>query len=378
MINGGQSYQHIKTNCIVCYSIFEIFVLRVDYPCTVTTSKEKNIRIIGAVEAWFSKSARDFPWRRKSTPWGRLVSEFMAQQTQIGRVADRWPSMMKQFPTPKSMSLQDEQEVLKHWQGLGYYKRAKQLKATANMIVKEFNGTVPGAVESLMKLPGVGRYTAGAVASIAFNERVPIVDGNVHRVLCRLANKKNTPSPCAWSWDRSERLVKMADRPDHFNEGLMELGATVCLPRSPNCKMCPLKNDCLAFEKGVQTSVPASTKRTPRKLLHHHAVVLTCKGEYAFEQRDETGIWASMWQVPTVESSSRMAAVQVARQLGIHESIELIGSFKHILTHRIVEFQVFACEVERDKRFQWHALDSIDRIPLASAQRKVLDVHCGT
>ena len=301
----------------------------------------------------------------------------MAQQTQISRVALRWPSMMKQFPTPKSMSMQDEQEVLKHWQGLGYYRRAKQLKATADMIVKEFDGVVPGSVESLLQLPGVGRYTAGAVASIAFNERVPIVDGNVHRVLCRLANKKNTPLPCAWSWDEAERLVQNADRPDRCNEGLMELGATVCLPRSPDCKRCPLRSDCLAYEKGMQATVPSPIKSKPRKRLHHHAVVLTCNDEYAFEQRAETGIWASMWQVPTVESSSKLAAVQVARKLQIQNSIKRIGSFKHILTHRVVEFQVFACEVERDKRYQWHAKDSIDRIPLASAQRKVLDVHCG-
>jgi len=301
----------------------------------------------------------------------------MAQQTQIARVAERWPSMMKQFPTPTSMSMQDEQEVLKHWQGLGYYRRAKQLKATADMIVKEFGREVPCSLESLMQLPGVGRYTAGAVASIAFNERVPIVDGNVHRVLCRLTNKSNTPLPCGWSWDGAEQLVAVAARPDLCNEGLMELGATVCLPRSPKCEMCPLRDDCLAFKKGAQGDVPTPTKQKPRKRLHHHAVVMTCKGEYAFEQRSDTGIWASMWQVPTVECKNKMEIAQIAKELQIHDSIKLIGSFTHILTHRIVEFRVFACEIDRDKRFQWHAMDSIDRIPLASAQRKVLEVHCG-
>lgn len=301
----------------------------------------------------------------------------MAQQTQIARVAERWPSMMRQFPTPTSMSMQDEQEVLKHWQGLGYYRRAKQLKAAADMIVKQFDGKVPHSVESLMKLPGVGRYTAGAVASIAFNERVPIVDGNVHRVLCRLTNTSNSPLPCAWSWSGAEQLVTVANRPDVCNEGLMELGATVCLPRSPKCEMCPLRSDCLAFKEGAQGDVPTPTKPIPRKRLRHHAVVMTCNGEYAFEQRSDTGIWASMWQVPTVESINKMDGAQIAKELHIHDSIKLIGSFTHILTHRIVEFRVFACEIDRDERFQWHALDSIDSIPLASAQRKVLDVHCG-
>ena len=340
-------------------------------------SAEKNTRIVNTIESWFKTSARVFPWRTKSSPWGRLVSEFMAQQTQIARVAERWPTMMKQFPTPASMSSQDEQEVLKLWQGLGYYRRAKQLKATADMIVKEFNGIVPRSVESLIKLPGVGRYTAGAVASIAFNKRVPIVDGNVHRVLCRLTNKTNTPLPCGWSWDGAEQLVAVATRPDGCNEGLMELGATVCLPKTPNCDSCPLQNECLAFRSGTQGEVPPSIKQKPRKRLHHNAVVMTCKGEYAFEQRSDIGIWASMWQVPTVESKNKMKATQIAKELQIHDSIKLIGSFTHILTHRIVEFRVFTCEIDRDKRFQWHALDSIDRIPLASAQRKVLDVHCG-
>lgn len=340
-------------------------------------SATKNSRIVDAIESWFKTSARVFPWREWSTPWGRLVCEFMAQQTQIARVAERWPSMMRQFPTPTSMSMQDEQEVLKQWQGLGYYRRAKQLKATADMIVKQFDGEVPHLVESLMKLPGVGRYTAGAVASIAFNERVPIVDGNVHRVLCRLTNTSNSPLPCKWSWDGVEQLVAVANRPDVCNEGLMELGATVCLPRSPKCEMCPLRSDCLAFKKGAQGEVPTPTKPITRKRLHHHAVVMTCNGEYAFEQRSDTGIWASMWQVPTVESQNKMGRAQIAKELRIHVSIKLIGSFTHILTHRIVEFRVFACETDRDKRFKWHALDSIDSIPLASAQRKVLDVHCG-
>ena len=337
---------------------------------------EKNTHISKAIEAWYCKSARNFPWRNNSTPWGRLVSEFMAQQTQIARVAERWPSMMKQFPTPASMSVQDEQEVLKQWQGLGYYRRAKQLKSTADMIVNQFGGDVPRSVDSLLKLPGVGRYTAGAVASIAFNERVPIVDSNVHRVLCRLSNKSNAPAPCSWSWSVAKRFVDSADRPDRCNEGLMELGATVCLPRTPNCKLCPLQHECIANQKGTQHEVPISIKPKPRKTLHHHAVVLTCKGEYAFEQRADTGIWASMWQVPTVESSSKMGNAQVAKELKIHNSITPIGSFTHTLTHRIVEFQVFTCEIDRDKRFQWHALDSMDRIPLASAQSKVLEVHC--
>ena len=335
------------------------------------------MKIAMLVEAWYSKFARSFPWRANSTPWGRLVSEFMAQQTQIERVAQRWSQMMDRFPTPSAMARSDEQAVLSMWQGLGYYRRAKHLKAAAEMIERECEGEVPSDLAQLSKLPGVGKYTAGAIASIAFGKCVPIVDGNVHRVLCRLHNKSETPTPCPWSWARATELVKECRDPSLFNEGLMELGATICTPRKPACGSCPLSELCSSCKSGTQDQVPPPRPPVKRKRLHHYAVVLTNNGEIAFEQRQDKGLWASMWQVPTFETNEKLTAEQVARKLCLSGKLGYSGSFEHTLTHRTIEFRVYVCEADRDERFTWHAKDSLASVPLASAQRKVLAVHCG-
>ena len=334
--------------------------------------------VAASVENWFYEFAREFPWRNEDTPWGRLVCEIMAQQTQISRVAKRWPQMMERFPTPEQMAKSDEQDVLSIWQGLGYYRRAKYLKAAAEMIVAEFDGEVPSDVDSLLKLPGVGKYTAGAIASIAFEERVPIVDGNVHRVLCRLANKLGKPIPDAWTWDQAKLLVESSHKPNICNEGLMELGATICTPTSPACSGCPIADYCQAYKCGTQDKVPAARKAKPKKHLHHHAVVLTCKGKIALEQRASTGLWASMWQVPTIESTRKMTSTQVAKKLGLPPKLSRLGFFDHTLTHRVISFCVFRCEIDCDERFEWHEINSLDAVPLANAQRKVLAVHCPT
>jgi len=311
-----------------------------------------------------------------STPWGRLVCEFMAQQTQIARVAERWPLMMDKFPTPNSMATQDLQVVLAIWQGLGYYRRASYLKRTAEMIVEKFGGEVPSSIESLLQLPGVGKYTAGAIASIAFGEKEPIVDGNVHRVLCRLSDKGDSCAPCVWSWKKADIFVQSCNDPSIFNEGLMELGATICTSKSPRCEACPVRAHCESWKSGTQNEIPSSRTLKSKKRIHHHAVVLTCNNEVALEQRDADGLWGGMWQVPTVESTKEMLISTVAKTLGIDGTLIPIGSFKHILTHRVVEFNVYSCEIEREARFKWYSIDALDDIPLASAQRKVLAVHC--
>jgi len=302
----------------------------------------------------------------------------MAQQTQIERVAKRWPLLMKRFPTPESLSKSDNQDILALWQGLGYYRRAKHLLQAAEMIVDTFDGEVPSEVHSLLQLPGVGRYTAGAVASIAFNARVPIVDGNVHRVVSRLENKSDTPIPCSWSWEQATELVHNCTLPSVFNEGLMELGATVCTPKSPSCDLCPLSSECKAFAENTQHEVPPPKIAPKRKRLHHYAVVLTCKGTIAFEQRGDQGLWAGMWQVPTFESTKKVTKANISKELKIERDLKFSGAFEHTLTHRVINFTVYSCEVGKDDRFVWYSSDSIEELPLASAQRKVLAVHCTT
>jgi A/G-specific adenine glycosylase len=337
---------------------------------------ETDRSLARVIENWFAVNARKLPWREKSTPWGRLVSEFMAQQTQIERVAERWPQMMDRFPTPESMAHSNEQEVLSLWQGLGYYRRAKHLKATAEMITHEFDGQVPNDVEILMKFPGVGRYTAGAIASMAFGERVPIVDGNVHRVVCRLFNKRDELVSGKWTWDIAEELVIACSNPQVFNEGLMEIGATVCTPKLPRCDVCPLKKHCKAYKNGTQSEIPTPKKPPKKKQVHHYSVIIEHGEKMAFEQRGENGLWAGMWQVPTVESTKKLSAKQISKRLELQTELHRVGEFEHILSHRIISFTVYSCKSTSDTRFSWLNRDALEELPLASAQRKVLAVHC--
>ena len=333
---------------------------------------EKNKQITKSIERWFTQSARDFPWRKNDFPWGRLVCEFMAQQTQIDRVAQRWPEMMQQFPTPKSMAISDEQKVLELWQGLGYYRRAKSLKKTAEIITSKFGGEVPSDVESLLLLPGVGRYTAGAIASIAFDKHVPIVDVNVHRVICRLCNHGEDATASNWTWDIAQSLVENCHSPSLFNEGIMELGATFCTSKSPSCADCPIQSSCKAYKNNSQLDIPPQKKSTPKKRVYHYSVIAEHNDELAFEQRKDVGLWAGMWQVPTVDSSVKLTNSQVLKKLNLKNKLVHIAEFEHVLSHRIISFTVFSCKISRDIRFFWQEKDSLDELPLASAQRKVL------
>lgn len=362
------------TSLFIAFST-QIYVY-VDYACVTMTFTAENSEIAAIIEKWFGINARNLPWRKGTSPWGILVSEFMSQQTQIERVAQRWPQLMSRFPTPADLARSSEHELLTVWQGLGYYRRAKYLMATAEMIVHEFGGTVPSEVDDLLRLPGVGKYTAGAIASIAFQKREPIVDGNVHRVLCRLADKHNEPVAEEWTWKFAKRLVDECKHPGAFNEGLMEIGATVCIPKTPHCFKCPLRTNCLSYMNGTQHEVPELKQATKRKKVYHYAVVLEREGKLAFEQRGEHGLWAGMWQVPTVESDNNLSVNQVAKHLDIDGDLEKIGKFDHILTHRIISFTVFSCCSNDEDRFKWINKEGVDALPLSSAQRKVLAVHC--
>jgi A/G-specific adenine glycosylase len=342
----------------------------------VASTPIKIEEITRLIETWFKKNARSLPWRIESTAWGRLVSEFMAQQTQISRVAERWPLLMERFPTPESMAISSEQEVLSLWQGLGYYRRAKHLKQTAETITQEFNGSVPCEVESLLSLSGVGKYNAGAIASIVFGKRVPIVDGNVHRVLCRVYNYMDNHTTSEWTWRQAEAHVNVCANPSVFNEGLMEFGATVCTPKVPSCEQCPLQNKCLAFKNGTQLEIPIAKKRTIKQQRYHYSVVMCHKDELAFEKRSDSGLWAGMWQVPTIESSKKLTRANIAKQLQLPDGIQKLGKFEHVLTHRVISFTVFSCNTDRESRFSWLNHGDIEDLPLASAQRKVLAVHC--
>ncbi len=338
--------------------------------------------ITSALSKWFRSAARDLPWREefraRRDPYRSLVSEFMLQQTQVSRVLEKFEPFLQRFPTVGALAAAPEQDVLAAWSGLGYYRRARLLHACAKSIVRDFGGVVPRDVDSLQELPGIGRYTAGAIASIVFNRPEPIVDGNVCRVLQRLDAKPGSASDkevIAWAWERAESLVKQCPNspsqregagggrrdadvatPATFNEGLMELGALVCTPAAPKCLVCPLRDLCLAREQGLVDEIPAPKARAKRSRVYHDTVVVwrkTARGvEVLLEQRPATGLWAGLWQPPTVESATRTRRTlkSLLAELGLPASAAKVKPREWVFqtTHRDVCFRVWPLQLAHD------------------------------
>lgn len=289
---------------------------------------------------WYRDVRRDLPWRvaqGRPDPYHVLVSETMLQQTQVNTVIGYFGRFIRQFPTLQALAQADEQQVLRAWQGLGYYRRARNLHAAAQTIVQKYGGEVPKDVATLLKLPGIGRYTAGAVASLAFGVPAPIVDGNILRVLCRIDAIRSDPRSTQVQkrlWTRAAQLLP-GDQPGDFNSGMMELGATVCLPRHPRCQDCPVRMFCKAKVLGLQEQIPSP--RTTRTLPVVQRTVYCIKrqdGRYLIEQRPPAGRWAGMWQFITIDPEANDSLPPVIR-------ITQLVRFHHTLSHRRYEFTVF-------------------------------------
>jgi A/G-specific adenine glycosylase len=327
---------------------------------------------------WYDRHARDLPWRRPpstSDPYHILISEAMLQQTQVATVIPYFERFISRFPTLKTLAEADEQDVLRLWQGLGYYSRARNLREAARTVMSAHGGELPRTAVGLLSLPGVGRYTAGAVASIAFGCRAPIVDGNVARVLCRLDRIEGDPREKAATeqlWRRAEEILPRK-RCGDFNSALMELGATVCTPRNPKCLLCPVQANCEAFAAGMQERIPPPRKAIETPLLRRDVLCIARGGRWLIEQRPAKGRWAGMWQFITVESGkSRQHALKSGRR---------IGTVTHALTHRRYEFRVFHGELLEKSGTAangtpraWVTLKQLDRYPLSRPHLKIAEM----
>lgn len=338
---------------------------------------------------WFETPgmARSLPWRigpaGRRDPYAVLVSEAMLQQTQVARVIERFPRFMARFPALAALASAPEQVVLAEWSGMGYYRRARNLHAAAGMIVEEFGGRVPTSVPDLRRLPGVGRYTAGAIASIAFDQPAPIVDGNVARVLLRIHGRDaaaDDRSVQPWLWERAGGVAAATGRPGLVNEALMELGATVCLPApaAPRCDRCPLAERCGAFRTGRQLEIPRARTRARPKFLYCGVVVLTRDdGRVLVEQRPPKGMWAGLWQAPTVEDPhGPVSAAAAAAAVGVPvRGLRPEAAFEHRTTHRRVVFQVWRAAAAagfEPARGVWMTAARIERMGLSNPQRRIL------
>jgi A/G-specific adenine glycosylase len=339
-----------------------------------------HAKLVRDLIRWYDRSRRDLPWRPmpgtndRVDPYFVLVSEFMLQQTQVVTVIPYFNRFMTAFPTVQALADAHEQQVLRLWQGLGYYSRARNLRAAAQAVVSEHDGRIPADLGALQSLPGVGRYTAGAIASIAFGRPCPILDGNVARVLCRLHNIQSdprAPETRRWLWDLAEEILPSGDC-DRFNSALMELGATVCTPRQPSCSACPIRGQCRALAAGTQNTIPAPRKAKTTPIHHRWTFCIRHKNEWLIERRPLKGRWAGLWQFPTVEAESKLPGVLASGVRLIRP--RKIGEVHHTLTHRRYVFTAHFAETRTKKDYaesRWINLDQMSEFPFSRPQQKI-------
>jgi A/G-specific adenine glycosylase len=334
-----------------------------------------------ALLAWYDRARRDLPWRvamgtrGHPDPYYVLLSELMLQQTQVATVIPYFRRFIERFPTVTALADADEQTVLRLWQGLGYYSRARNLHNAAKAIVAEHGGRLPADVDTLLLLPGVGRYTAGAIASLAYDARAPILDGNVIRVISRLDHLTTDPrerEATAHLWRRAEEILPNQSTGD-FNSALMELGATVCTPRNPQCLICPVRNFCEAANRGDPESIPPPKKAVQTPLLKRWVFAIQDGDRWLIEQRPPTGRWAGMWQFLTLEPAGRSPT---AESVGLPITPpRKIGAVAHALTHRRYRFAIYRCELTSKLGVKaprkWVTLRDLDHYPMSKPQLHV-------
>ncbi len=305
--------------------------------------------------AWFREEARDLPWRRTGDAYRIWLSEIMLQQTRVDQGLPYYMRFLDAFPDVRSLARASEDEVLKQWEGLGYYTRARNLHKAAKTVVEDYGGEVPKSADLLQLLPGIGKYTAGAIASIAFGERVPVVDGNVKRVLSRLFDIEACIDESATEtdlWDMAGALVPTKG-PGDFNQAMMELGARICTPKNPACTECPVAACCEAKRLGVQAARPVRKAKKP--VPHQELVVAVIErdGELLIGKRPPGGMLAGLWEFPggtlgSGETHQTALARSCRETLGIEvKAGGLIATVKHAYTHLRVTLNVYRCNLRQ-------------------------------
>ena len=294
--------------------------------------------IIEPLLNWYEAEKRDLPWRVSKDPYRVWISEIMLQQTRVEAVKGYFVRFLTALPDVSALAGVPEQQLLKLWEGLGYYNRARNLQKAAQQVMERFQGALPESYEELLTLPGIGSYTAGAIASIAFGKPVPAVDGNVLRVLSRLtANYDDIADPktkCAA--EDMLRKVMPAGRCGEFNQSLMELGAVICVPNGPpDCERCPLAGLCEARKQGIALELPVKTAKKPRRIEQHTILLLVRDDLLAIRRRKGKGLLAGLWELPSALGTlTREQAVSQARSFGLEPlRAEELCAAKHIFTH---------------------------------------------
>jgi A/G-specific adenine glycosylase len=338
--------------------------------------------------AWYETNARELPWRSMRSPYRTWVSEIMLQQTQVETVIPYFHRWMARFPDIASLAAAELQEVLSFWEGLGYYSRARNLHRSARIIMEKFDGNLPHTISELRDLPGIGPYTAAAIASIAFDVDVAAVDGNIRRVLSRVFDIRvpaRSPEGERHLWSLAEKHLP-AGKASAYNQALMDLGAVICTPKSPDCGICPIETYCQARTLGVQEERPV---KLPRKKTPHHTVtaaVIWRDGQVLLAQRPKNGLLGGLWEFPggTLEESDEDLPAclrrEIKEELGVEVQVdEPFGTYQHAYTHFKITLYAFTSKIiggtlpknlESDA-LAWVGISELGNYPMGKVDRQI-------
>jgi A/G-specific adenine glycosylase len=329
---------------------------------------------------WFAKNARDLPWRRTHDPYAIWISEIMLQQTQVQTVIPYFERWMRELPTLSAFARAQGQKVLKLWEGLGYYSRVRNAQAAAQLIVQQHDGVFPRKFEEILALPGIGRYTAGAVSSIAFNQPEPILDGNVIRVLCRVFGVEGNPRDKmtnATLWKLAADLVAVEpQRCSDLNQSLMELGALVCTPRQPLCGECPVKKTCFAFRENRVDELPMRAARSPATERRFVAFVAKQENRFLVRQRPGGAVNAHLWEFPNVEVELKDEKNGREPKGALFRILEdkPLCRIRHSITRYRILLEAYHAQADGETTGLWKTIPELKRLPFTSAHRKILAV----
>ena len=327
--------------------------------------RRKVRRLVPRLLDWYAANARDLPWRRTCDPYSIWVSEIMLQQTQVSTVIAYWERWMRALPTVQELADAKPAQVLKLWEGLGYYSRARNLQAAAKEIVKKHDGQFPCDPADIRSLRGIGRYTAGAISSIAYGLPEPIVDGNVVRILTRIFGIRENPNDKTTHehlWSLAGTLVAKADDCSALNQSLMELGATVCTPRQPDCAACPVTRSCVAQRENDIGSIPAKGKPVRYVKKQIDVFIVTDGACYLVQQRPAGGVNGGFWEFPNSESGNKYSAAN---------SGQPFATARHSITRYRIQLNAHLIHTKRGEGM-WCTLNELRALPFAVAHRKLL------
>ncbi|KPN95739.1 A/G-specific adenine glycosylase [Lysinibacillus sp. ZYM-1] len=323
---------------------------------------------------WFNAEKRDLPWRHTTDPYKIWVSEVMLQQTRVDTVIPYYNRFMESFPTLNLLVEAPQEYLLKHWEGLGYYSRVRNLQAGAREVLENYGGIVPDNRHEISKLKGVGPYTAGAILSIAYNKPEHAVDGNVMRVLSRVLNiHEDIAIP------KTKKIFEVAveelidpNNASSFNQGLMELGALICTPTSPKCLLCPVREYCTAFNEGEPEKLPVKSKKTKMKHLIYDVFVCEDEqGRFLLQQRPEEGLLANLWQFPMIDTShSSVENFLKECAISVQAKHELL-TFKHVFSHLTWHLNSYYMKCESTSTGDWLTREQIELLPMPVPMLKI-------